>query len=159
MATQPTDPWLALAGGIIANAAKDARRGSPEAAEWLTSDECAHTCEVLNFDFEAIRRWALNQHHTAKEAARMETNKIMNTFIKGRPLASQPQQATGLSDEQEAQVLKYVSAGATLREAMDLVAGYQKPVIPAGNAGSGTQNQPPGPVDMNAALRHAAGRE
>lgn len=158
MATQPTDPWLALAGGIIANAAKDARRGSPEAAEWLTSDECAHTCEVLNFDFEAIRRWALNQHHTAKEAARMETNKIMNTFIKGRPGTSQPQQAAGLSDAQAAAIEKYVDAGATYAEARDLVLSAQPAQpVPAGNAGSGTGTQPPAPFSMNAAIRKATG--
>lgn len=158
MATQPEDPHLSLAAGILAQAGRDAKKGDRSAVEWLLGEEADHICEALNVDREAIRRFAQRQL-AAKEVARMETNKIMNTFIRGRPLASQPQQATGLSDEQEAQVLKYVSAGATLREAMDLVAGYQKPVIPAGNAGSGTQNQPPGPVDMNAALRHAAGRE
>lgn len=58
MPTQSTDPILALAAGIVAQAAKDAQKGDPTARDWLLSDQAAHICECLGIDTNIITCWA-----------------------------------------------------------------------------------------------------
>lgn len=50
------DAWLHLGAGVLRQAALDAKAGSWGAARWLRSDDCALLCDVLGFDFEAVRR-------------------------------------------------------------------------------------------------------
>jgi len=155
MASQNTDPWLALSAGIIANAAKDAKRGDPEAISWLVSDECAHACECLGVDFASIQRWV--SQRTAKEAARMNNNNFMNNLIRGKK-AIQSQQPIGPTDAQAGQIEKYVNIGATFAEAWDLVMSAQPDQpLPIGNAGSGAGNPPPAKRTMNEIIREKSG--
>ncbi len=63
---QPTDPHLALAGGVLRSAAHDVTRHTKragEAAEWLGSDDCAFYCDALGLDHEAIKSWLEDQQN------------------------------------------------------------------------------------------------
>jgi len=53
------DGWVRLGAGMLRQAVEDAREGDPRAANWLLSDDCATICDVLGFDFEAVRRRAV----------------------------------------------------------------------------------------------------
>ena len=48
------DPLVKLAAAVLAQAAKDAGAGNPEAQAWLGSQPAALFCEVLGFDHQAV---------------------------------------------------------------------------------------------------------
>ena len=56
------DPWARLAGGMLTEAADEARAGDLAAAEWLMDDDAAWIADVLGLEFEAVRcaaaKWA-----------------------------------------------------------------------------------------------------
>ena len=73
MPTQPTDPWLSLGAGILAQAAIEAKKGDPQAIAWLKGDEAAHLAECLGVNPKIITRWADARRKKKQPASPDET--------------------------------------------------------------------------------------
>lgn len=53
-----SDPYRRLAAGILAQAAKEARAGDPDAVIWLLSEQAEFLADGIGLSFVHVKRWA-----------------------------------------------------------------------------------------------------
>ena len=56
------DPYRRLAAGILAQAAKEAKAGDIDAAQWLQTGQAEFFCEGVGLSFPHVKKWVENQN-------------------------------------------------------------------------------------------------